>query len=162
MGVGYSGAFAINIDTDDIKKLKLKSYDEFLKVMDEQGVNLDEFANFIYDEQIEHILQGTKDISDLFPKEETEDVFYKVGVSEYNWHKVSVAYRNFVNDFEEKQGIAIRLNYHNSDDCGDRYDEVYGAFFCLDFCDVFQQTDNANKLEALGVFFDIAHFVVFG
>lgn len=142
MSMGYSAAFAIVIEQEAIEKMKLKSFEKFLEGLKEHNIPLSNFADgysygdVIYDEN------GNKLSEDLNNK--LYDLFEK-----------------FEQEFKAHTGIGINIGYHDSESRGSRYDEVDDVFFCLEFSDVYEMTEEAKVLQKM-TNFDWKYFVSYG
>ena len=141
MGMGYDGYFAVVIEEADVERLSLTSY-RLLKII----------MNKLEDELSEY------------------DFFYILGmgdltghdyISEARLNNLVKSWENFQDEFKAKTGIDITLNYHDSEQYGDRYDEVEGLFFELDFRQVYQLSTEAKELMK-SVPFGIRNYVHYG
>lgn len=141
MGMGYSANLEIVINESEIKKLNIGSFNTFLSTLNKVGVTLDQFA------QAEELLDELSEIVGDIPQQDEEELL--------------TIYSQFKKDFASKTGINIDLRYHNRLDDGDRYDEVDGAFFALEYSDVYKMSPEAKEL-AKTAHFDFASFVSFG
>lgn len=83
---------------------------------------------------------------------ESDDVIYK---------ELDTLYESFQNEFKQVTGVEINIGYHDPDNDGDRYDQVNGVFFGLDFGDMYELTPDGKKVQdTLG--FEWKFFVTFG
>lgn len=134
MGMGYAGAFVIKVEHKDLWNTELESFKKFIRTLEDKEITLDEFASYIEYEYMDKAMNDTE-----------------------------LAYRQFVEDFHNEFGIGIFLGYHDSLNHGDRYDEVTGHYFGLNFGDIYQKTNRAKRLEeTLGKNLKISQFVTFG
>jgi hypothetical protein len=104
MPMGYGSNYADVIDEKDVRKLCPKEYKEFEKAIEEA------------DETLESVAQEVG----------TEDVW------ENDEHPITKAFDNLQTAFEEKTDLTLYLSYHNADDDGSCYDDINGAYFCVD------------------------------
>ena len=103
MSMGYGSNYADVLDEKVIKDSCPKEWKEFMSALKNQGFDLDEFAECINLGELE---EENKNLQELFV--------------------------NLREALEARTGMEISLLYHNSDDNGDRYDDVNGAFFHVD------------------------------
>ena len=141
MGMGYAANISEVIEVEEIKKLKLESFAKFEEALKESRVSLDVLASH---------LQFDSDIT-----------FEDDDIDEDRANKIVVLYESFVEEFKKKYKIGLHLNYHDQEDVGSRYDEVDGAFFELDFTDMYELTEAAKKLKQK-VSFEMKAFVSYG
>jgi hypothetical protein len=57
-------------------------------------------------------------------------------------------FQELLKDFKKKTKLDMYLAYHDQENSGDRYDEVDGVYWALDFSDVYEMTPAAKKLAA--------------
>lgn len=158
MGMGYGAGFAVTIEKEDLEKLGLVSYDNFLKTLKDEDIDISEFAIFSQDEDLSYVItmgQNSK-------KETIESI---VENDEYaGMDVVAEAYLEFVKEFKDKYNMLIHLNFHDSETYGDRYDDVDGEYYSISFGDVFTETKEAKKFkEEVGFsYYKISRFVTFG
>lgn len=139
MGMGYIAAFDIVVEKKELEKLNMKTLQSLFNVLKKYEVSLEDLARALY----------YNDALGLENEEEEKEIFN--------------ALHAFQEEFRVLTNMNIYLNYHNSSDDGDRYDQVDGAYFALDFLEVYELTPNAKRLKQIqGVDFDIKSFVVFG
>lgn len=62
------------------------------------------------------------------------------------WPLVAVALNVLLDEFAVRTGLDLNLGYHDSRNDGDRYDDIDGIFWYLDFHSVWQKTKEAKKL----------------
>lgn len=141
MGMGYDGYFSVVVEEEYIERLSLTSYRLFKIIMDKLEEELGEYDFFAILGM--GSVTGYDDISDA------------------RLHNLVKSWENFQKEFEVKTGMDIMLNYHNSEDYGDRYDEVEGLFFELDFRQVYQLSTEAKELMK-SVPFGIRNYVHYG
>jgi hypothetical protein len=75
-------------------------------------------------------------------------------------HNVDLSYKTVCYNFKVATGMDLWLDYHDSDECGDRYDAVDGAFWSVD--GVEEKTPQAKDFEAKFGNIDQRQFVTFG
>lgn len=137
MGMGYSGASAIVIDTEKVEGMNLATYQNLVNKLDEFDSSIGALAQAI---DREYYIEDLED-------EENDELF--------------TLYEAFKEEFKSVTGVGVELAYHDRQDDGSRYDQVDGAFFALDYRDVYELTPAAKKLkETAG--FEEKYFVVFG
>lgn len=100
MGMGYCGAYADVIGDACIKVFCPDKYSKFQNSLEADGITLEEFAKGLnFDES--------------------------VGSDETH-----MCYEELVNEFNTKtHNASLSLKYHNSEESGDRYDDVNGAYW---------------------------------
>lgn len=64
--------------------------------------------------------------------------------------------------FRQKSGLDVYANIHDSDDAGDRYDDVSGLYFEYSFQDIFEETETIKAAKEKGITYDFAYFVTYG
>lgn len=139
MEMGYSANTAVKIDVEEIQKLRLPTFDDFMETMEsfhEKGVTLDSFA---------------------------ESLSIDLSIEELSFEENTLLlnqYEAFIKEFKLTTGIEIFLNYHDKDIQGDIYDQVNGYFFELERLDVYQRTESAENLLEKANFNDCS-FVVY-
>lgn len=138
MGSGYSANFEITIDENDVRIIVPNEFTKLDQTMRKYKIDLDRVAQ----------------------SEEYCDSIEELEESEYD--EVMAALRNLYNKFKKKTGIDIALCYHDSNEYGDRYDDVNGYFFALNFDDVYKKTAKAKKLFDAGVNIGFSYYVSFG
>ena len=130
MASDYYGYEAEVITVEEIKKLKIVSFDKLYDYMEELGIEHD-------DEMADVFVYGMA----LTDKE----------ISEEQYDNVVNMYEMFTKEFKARTGVGISMNYHNSEYDGSNYDEVDGVFYELHHQDIYQFTPQAEKLmERLG------------
>ena len=138
MSMGHSAVFSVVIEEEDLEKLKLEELSLFYQAVEDAGTTVEDVATVV---RFEHY-----DIEDLL----VDDPY-----------PVADAYEKLREAFKARTGLELFLNYHNSDDDGDIYDDVSGCFWELSFSDVYMLTPEAEKLQET-IPFDIQRYVVFG
>ena len=118
MGMGYGANFAEVIEQEDLEKLVPKEFNEFLNVCDEDDTSFDEVAERIQ-----------------------QDDFDNISV------KVQEKYLKLCAAFKRKTKLTLELNYHNSEDQGDRYDDVSGHYWSVD--GLYQLSPAGKKLSKI-------------
>ena len=139
--MGYGGYFAVVVEEADIERLSLTSYRLFKITMNKLEDELSEY-DFFY-------ILGMGDVTGHYH------------ISDTKINNLVKSWDNFQDEFKAKTGIDIMLNYHNSEEDGDRYDEVEGLFFELDFRQVYQLSTEAKELMK-SVPFDIRTYIHYG
>ena len=138
MSMGHSAVFSVVIEEEDLEKLKLEELSLFYQAVEDAGTTVEDVAGVVRFEYY--------DINDLYVDDP---------------HPVADAYEKLREAFKTRTGLELFLNYHNSKDDGDIYDDVSGCFWELSFSDVYMLTPEAEKLQET-IPFDIQHYVVFG
>jgi len=136
MGMGYVACSEWVISNEKVKEIVSNEYDKFIKALLNNDISIEEFAM----------------------EAEFDDVVWDDFCSE-----AGLAYEELIKAFKDKTDIRIYLKYHNQEIDGDRYDEVDGAFFVLDWNDMYQLTPEAKALIGNDVSDDIivSHWVYF-
>lgn len=143
MGMGYGANFALTISEENVHRIIKEPFEQLMDVLKKWEVDFGAFAQCIRNDWD---LQEELDPMSQDVEEEIMDTF-----------------EAFRKAFQEKTHMNIYLNYHSSEDHGDRYDTIDGGFFELNFSEVFEHTPNARKLvEIMKVPIDIEYFVTFG
>lgn len=140
MGVGYAANFILAVEKEKLEKFK--SYQELLAGLKKYDVPLENFAQAI----------------------ESDDVIYNnnnYDLTKEEMQELDTLYESFQNEFKQVTGVEINIGYHDPDNDGDRYDQVNGVFFGLDFGDMYELTPDGKKVQdTLG--FEWKFFVTFG
>jgi hypothetical protein len=121
MGMGHNAAFAETVEEDFVKQTCPTEFQSFIDALDEiDGITIEHFARDLMNSLIDDSEDGYRNL-----------------ISRYD---------ELCSDFCKKTGIIIFLSYHDSSNDGDRYDEVDGHFWCLDYDCVYQKTPAAIAL----------------
>lgn len=114
MGMGYGANFVDVIELTHIKKVGKckKLFDNFAKKLKEAGTDLDSFA--------QSLSSNGYDVQDAVGEVCGDE---KVGKS------LVSTYEALLSEFREKTGLVLSLDYHSSEDDGDRYDEIDGSYW---------------------------------
>lgn len=140
MGMGYGANWTLAVDEEALSKSQ--DYQNFIAVLKKNKADKDSFAQFYaFDSGFEN---ADGEELDLKAQDEIMDV-----------------YRKFQSEFKEKFGITIDVGYHSKDDHGDRYDEVDGAYFEVEFDDVYEMTPKAKAFKEEFPF-EAKYFVHYG
>ena len=129
MGMGYGANFAEVIEQEDLEKLVPKEFNEFLNVCDEDDTSFDEVAERIQQDDFDNI-----------------SVYYDQ-ISLSLIVKVQEKYLKLCAAFKRKTKLTLELNYHNSEDQGDRYDDVSGHYWSVD--GLYQLSPAGKKLSKI-------------
>ena len=132
MGMGYGACNAIVVDTDKLKEMNLSSYYLLMNALNKYDVSFEEFARAISLDDDILVLDEAGD-QEVLCEDMTQDLLE--------------LYKALGLEFEKETGLHIYLIYHNSADNGDRYDEIDGAVWGLDFHDVYKMTPEAEALK---------------
>jgi len=73
---------------------------------------------------------------------------------------IKKAYAELCNKFHDETGLGLYIGFHNSEDNGSSYDDIDGAYWCVD--GVWQQTVRAKKFEKAGHKIQRKFFVTYG
>jgi len=131
MGMGYGANFTETTDEKTIKAFCPEEFKAFEQAIAESGVeNIDEFALSIYN------------------GDDGEDL------------ETGQAYKILCDTFEKHTSLLLGLGYHDSTECGDRYDDIDGYYWWVD--NVYEKTPRAKKLEEQGYTFQRKFYVTFG
>lgn len=115
MSMGYGAGYADVISENKIKKVCPVEFRAFLKEIKDSKVTLESFAQFI-------------DIDSELDLAHIKDEDQAVATQE----KLTELYEALQTAFHKKSGgLHLDLSFHDSDNEGDSYDEVSGAFFCV-------------------------------
>ena len=134
MGMGYSGNSIIEVTTEKLTEINPASFNRFIETLEKYQVSLDAFAIAITDE------------GDIMTKD-TESGEGEEVLCESMSKDLDRAYLTFIRQFKEDTGVAIELFYHDGENKGDRYDDIDGATWALNFDDVYQMTPKAEALK---------------
>ena len=143
MSHGTSACFADVIDVKHVKKICLKEYKNFLKVLKEQQVDLEDFAQQYQYEELQNDLcvEAWNKLADAF------ELKTRVDYKEVEGKQV-VTY---------SLGLTLGLGFHDVDEQGDKYDEVDGVYFTIN--GAYELTPAGKKFNSL---FERKFFTEFG
>lgn len=142
MAMGYGANTAEVITLEDVKKLELEAFRLLEATLQDLGISWDDFGEMVAFDSVLH----DKD-DNIISKDIEKELIDLLGA--------------FYKEFQKETGIGIELCFHNKENNGDRYDEVEGAFFGLNFGDVYTLSPEAKKLKER-LFFDTKYFVNYG
>ncbi len=139
MGMGYAGGYADVIDQENLIKLGkcgtiLKQLEE---VLDKEGYCLESFAS------------GLR--SDCYEMDDAPS------------NKCFKLYESLKKEFKKiSGGLELELSFHDSDEEGDRYDDVNGAYWSVE--GLYEETKKFKnfKKKFKKIKIERAHFVNFG
>jgi len=136
MGMGYCASFADVIEIEDLKKVgKIK---ELLAELEET--------------------LGKHDVSfDTLAEEVSRDIDE---IEEEVYEELSLIVKQICKEFKDKTGLSLEIEYHNSDDDGDRYDEVSGGFWRIG--GMYVVSPEGQKLLDTGINIVRKFFVTYG
>ena len=117
MSMGCAAASADVVKEDAIKKFCPKEFKAFQDVIDNTSCTMEDVARAGQFDSIES--DCTKEIAD--------------------------AYGNLCEAFEKKTGLKLFINYHDSDNEGDRYDDVSGLFWSVE--NMYQLSPAGKKMK---------------
>jgi len=148
MGMGYGGGFAVVIDEKDVAKTTRKefqAYQNAAKVFTDTDGDLGNFARDV----------------DFGQPGDSVDAGIPAQVEAHK--KLLAAYDALQKAFKRKTGITLYVGYHNADEEGDRYDEVDGLFWALEFSDCYPASKEFKKLrKGCKEECEIKHYVTLG
>ena len=117
MGMGYGAAIADTIEQDFVKEVCSKEFDALLEALDKNpDITLEDFARSIVEEEENDSTKG-----------------------------IHRAYKDLIAEFEKKTGLFLFIGYHDSENDGDRYDEVDGVYWNVE--NVYQYTPSGEKYK---------------
>ena len=141
MGMGYAGSSALTLSDEQVKKAVGDDlYKKFTDAL--EACPLGESELFMYDFDIDD-----HDLSD-------EDRALVEACME--------AYDEVMSAFKKATKIDITRNYHDTENDGDRYDDVSGGYWEVDFSSVYTKTKKAKDMEKVLGEITWANFVNFG
>lgn len=142
MAMGHSACFDVVIEVEKLKEIVPHEWEKFNSFLEEK-----EEASF-----------------DEFVRAYTTDDNECDGLTQEEYEEAIQLLEKLQQAFNEKTGIDLYVAYHDNENQGDRYDEVEGAFFGLEWSNVYTLTPKAEKLQKeFGVdAFDIKRYVVYG
>jgi hypothetical protein len=120
MPMGTSACYADVIDVKDVKKLAPIAYKNFLKVLKQQKVTLEDFAKQYQYNDIENdkCMAAWNKLAEYFNENTKVMIADNGGI--------------FGNGWRMSEGLQLSIGWHDLDGEGDRYDEVNGVFFSVD------------------------------
>jgi hypothetical protein len=137
MGMGYGAYFEWVVEEEKLKQVCEEEYGELSEVLKKFKVSFDELASAIcYQSEIE------------VEEEEVNEIFF--------------SFDQLVKRFKEKTDLTLHLGYHDSSDSGDRYDELDGYFFAVDFSEIYELTPVAKKAKEQGINIRAKTYVSYG
>lgn len=117
MGMGYSANFAETVEQDFVKQTCPKEFENFMDALDkDENITLEEFA---------------KNVS--FDENDNKSDVFK-------------SYEKLTESFKAKTGLNLYLGFHDQENDGDRYDDLSGTFWYLDFDEVYKLSVAAHKI----------------
>jgi hypothetical protein len=117
MGMGHAAAYADVIAEEEVKKRCPLFYQEFLDALEAEDISIEEFA-------MEAQYDNGESLSD----------------------KVAFAYGKLIGEFKHNTGgLMLGMAHHQSDEYGDRYDEVDGTYFYVD--GMYELTEAGEKMK---------------
>jgi hypothetical protein len=138
MGMGYGACFEWVVSEKSVKQFCEEEFEIVDKLLYKHDVSWDDLARAIrYNDAIDEL------------EDNDSDTIY-------------FAYHQLVKRFKEKTDLTLDLGYHNKDDDGDRYDEVDGYFFTVDFGEIYELTPLGKKVKEQGVDIGVKTYVSYG
>ena len=138
MGMGYGANFDVIIAEEDVKK-----------ICSREGAKLDSLINE-YGSSWEDVAQASEYSNEI------------EGVDEKGNNVIWDAIEVVLKAFKERTGIGLDFHYHDSDSHGDRYDEVNGVYYSLNWNDCYQITPQYKQLREIGVDATMKYWVTYG
>lgn len=118
MGMGHAAAYADVIEAKDVKKICPVAFDNFKQALKFDDCEIEEFA-----------MESEGGNGEDFAPEAYE------------------AFKAVVDAFYKETGLPLDIAHHQSDEYGDRYDEVNGTYFYVD--GMYELTAAGKKLEGI-------------
>ncbi len=144
MGMGHAANFADVITVENLKKICPDTWDAFESLCEKHVDNgWEGFIYGIYQETPYYDKNG----------DDIEDVGIIADLDK--------SYQTLVNDFHDRTGLDLDCGYHDSENCGDRYDDVDGAYFHVDGCYV-ESPELKSTKEQYGDLIERNFFVTYG
>ncbi len=112
MGMGYGAGYADVVTENFVKKNAPKEFRLFQKALEEFEIDIEQFASAIEFNDQNYYLESLDD------PDKAEKAMPKI------WKKLQKA-------FHINTGLNLFLGFHDSNDDGDRYDDVNGAYWCV-------------------------------
>lgn len=138
MGMGYGACFEWTVSEESVKKTCEEEYGIVDKLLAKYEVVWEDLARAIrYD-----------DVIDELEDNESDEVYF--------------AYNQLVKRFKEQTDLTLELGYHNREDDGDRYDEVDGHFFAVNFGEIYELTPVGKKAKEQGIDIKVKTYVSYG
>jgi hypothetical protein len=138
MGMGYGACFEWVVSEGDVKGFCEEEFDIVDKLLNKYEVAWEDLAIAIrYDDVINELEDNQSD-------------------------EIYFAFKQLVKKFKEKTDLTMDLGYHNRDDDGDRYDEVDGYFFVVNFSEIYQLTPVGQKAKEKGIDIGVKTYVSYG
>lgn len=137
MGFGFSANNVNVIREDKLAGLGLKEYEAFIQWFEDESHEDYDIGEFAREAQYDSL----------------EDLYWE---DEYKSEAISL-YKALQEAFEEKIGLSINIAFHDSENCGDCYDEVDGVFWSIG--GIYVLSDSAKKHSEL---WEEAYFVTGG
>ena len=122
MGNGYASNNADIVEPDFIKKMCSKEWDAWEEISKEADLAIPELVEMVEQVYLNHAA----------PKNEDEAA-----------KGIRKAYLALFRAFKKKTGLSLQLEYHDSENNGDRYDGVDGYYWSVS--GVWQQTPAGKK-----------------
>jgi hypothetical protein len=129
MGMGYGSCYADCVKQGFVKRTCPKEFKAFIKAIDDdKDVDFDFVANRLNFEPTDEVPEP-----------------------------VLTVYGKLIEAFKKATGLDLRLSFHNSEDEGDRYDDINGAYWWVN--GVYQLTPAGEKYKK---HITRSNFVIFG
>ena len=140
MGMGVAPGMVIPVSRGTIKKVVEKEFLALEEALKKADSSIDQLAQALQMEDIGVCLNN-----DNIDPEELEELVHRV-----------------YDSFKAETGLSLELIYIDPDD-GDRYDDISGSVFTVEYRAVFEKTAEAKKFEnRFNENLDIAFFTQFG
>lgn len=146
MGMGFSGAYAEVIEPDKLAEIAPASWSEVLKLLTEDVTSQDLFLTVMAHLWIPDMFEDI-DPDWLIPdstlwSDDEDTVNQRIAQYALVFDKLRNEFTNATKVGEST--LELDMDYHDSDSCGDRYDEVSGPYFQVHGC--YEPTPAAKDL----------------
>lgn len=161
MGMGFSGAYADKVSTEFVNTICPDELAELRRILQKYNLTFEAFARaFMWEEP---------DVELAFEHHETPLDDPQFDNPDFDWDDyyeraktgIGTAWETLRKDFKtlttvDGEGLDLLVVYHGEED-GDRYDNVQGAFFCVE--GVYQLSPAGRKFKDQ---IERVHYVNFG
>ena len=122
MGMGYGANYADVIEGRSVQEICPEEFQAFEKALGVAGMHIETYATAIY-------------FDDADPNDLEQEEFMHI----------NLAYKQLQKAFYNATNLDIWLDFHNSEDNGDRYDDVKGYYWAVD--GMYQLTEAGKKMQ---------------
>jgi hypothetical protein len=154
MGMGHAAAYADVISTEGLKELCPREYGTLLRYLEKYDVNLDLLAQGVSTEEFAYLDK----LYDSVPTNVKNDEAWVEARIQHILKLLQAlcdAFSTTTND--GTCHLELELGYHDSQDEGDRYDDVDGAFWAVG--GMYAMTSAGERIKD---YVERKHYVVFG